>query len=396
MAANASTNVDIDPIEGISQVSPGEALTIVRRELFLLKIKGWASLIGLICLTIASGVINNVSYYEMGQKMKGIKYAPFYIYLASIWYSMVYGIVVLVRSKDKIKIQHWRWYLVLGIFCSMGSILCQFSNPFVDGNLQSLFGLIVLPGTVIGNRLFLGRKVTLGQMAGLSILLVGEVFAVLPPMIANLGKRETIGQNNIVACAAFIVGILSTGSVVDVIQQKIFLPPLEIDIWVQLFFGSLIACIFGTLTIFLPMLPFLGSLSLTQVGSDQRDSFLCLFQTHPLPQGCEEGSPIWVVLFLVSSTIYYYAQSKLVQSQDSIFQGVVLVIIVPISCAIFTAPLLGGEAFTFYIIISLLLVVIGAIVFRLATAKPCIQKTDEIFHRFSDRFKTHPNYGTNE
>lgn len=390
----------IEEGNGIS-LFPGQALSLVRKEMRMGRIEIWKKrffVAFIVLISVASGVVTNVSFFGMARKMNGTKYAPFYLYFMMICYSIIYGIIVLVRSRKQLKLEHWKWYLTLGIFVSIGSIMSQFSNPFVSGSVQSLLTLIVLPGTAIGNRLFLKRSLNFLEMFGISIVLIGQVFAVLPSMIQDLQNGTNMDQNNsnnFFACIFFLLGALFYGSAVDVVQQKVLFPPYEIDLWVQLFFSSIVASIISIFSIFLPMISPLGSLSVEQISKDQIDSFHCFFQVHPLPEGCSENAQFWGCIFLLSSLIYYYMQSYLIKMEDAIFQGVVLAIIVPISCLLFSIPFFGGEEISFFIIISLVLVMIGVIVFKAARTK-CNTTTLSKLNKLKDRFVIQRSYGTNQ
>jgi hypothetical protein len=175
----------------------------------------------LIVATILFGVGNNISFAVMAQKLQGLQNAPFLLYSTTLLYSAIYLVVMLVFQKKtppqstqlsakslsltstKSSQSVWHWYLVLGALVTFPSICSQFSDPFVDGDLQSILQMITLPATWLGVRLFLNKKSTWLQICGILIVLAGAGVAVVPPAIeAALAPSPTVVSGNATTPAA--------------------------------------------------------------------------------------------------------------------------------------------------------------------------------------------------
>jgi len=337
---------------------PGEALNLVRKDLIKEKVKRLCFYSFIMFLSISSGVITNLSYVGMIKRMNEYKYTVFYLYFTQIIYSFIYGMVVFIRSRDKLKLYYWKWYLSMGLLVGIGRIMIQLSKPYIDKNIQTLFTFIVLPVTAIGNHLFLKRKQSIIKIIAITIVLLGQVFIVIPSIV----KNST--QTSLIASIVFAIGILLNGSTIDVIQQKVFSYPYEIDLCVQLFFISITSTLLSLFTFFLPMVSFLNNENLEQVFATQKDSWKCFLQIEPLPDDCERFVGVWMLVFIVSSTIYYYMQCYLIKMEDSVFQRVILSIISPISCFMFLIPFFGDEMVNVYVFISFIMIIVGILLFK--------------------------------
>jgi drug/metabolite transporter (DMT)-like permease len=161
------------------------------------------------------------------------------------------------------------------------------------------------------------------------------------------------------------------GSALDVVQEKIFAPPVAIDLYAQLFWSNALSLPFYMATPLLMLLPAMGGESLSEIWQDQINAFKCTIETSPLPPNCEAGAWPWLLGFVVCYLGYFYLQSVLVKEYTAVFQAIVLTFVVPLSTVSFWFRFLVGddvEPFSWWIIGSLGLVVLGTLLYRLSSA----------------------------
>jgi len=169
----------------------------------------------------------------------------------------------------------------------------------------------------------------------------------------------------------FVAGVLSA-SALDVVQEKVFSADgINMCIWKQMFYGNLVSLVPYLLTPFLTMLPVLGGRTLSGVWADQTNAFRCLLGTAGvLPPACSDGALMWFSLFVVCYLGSFYTTALLVKKYSAVFQSVVLTIVTPLTTMSFWVPWIVGsqsvEPPKWYIVVSLVIVVCGAMGYRFA------------------------------
>lgn len=101
-------------------------------------------------LTVLAGIANNITFFEMGQKME--LYPVFLLYFSTMLYVTLYGLASVVKVATAIRKpystggfvhnflvpQHQKRLFALGVWLIINGLFSQFSNPYVDGNLQGV------------------------------------------------------------------------------------------------------------------------------------------------------------------------------------------------------------------------------------------------------------------
>jgi len=244
----------------------------------------------------------------------------------------------------------------------IGSTFAQFSDPFVSGDIQSILVMAALPGTWIGARFILKRKSSWIQIFGVLIVIAGGVVAVIPPFLVRGGEASSSWIGSI----AFVIAMLFS-SAVDILQEKIYVPPIDVDLWESLFWSNIFMIPILLLNPLLTMIPSLSGVTFSEMLLNQKQAFQC-FIGYSLPPNCQPGAFWWVLAYTISYIVYFWGQAELVRSYSAVFQCVVLSFVVPLSAISFwIKPFVGVnvEQFEWYILVSLIVVTIGAIIYRI-------------------------------
>jgi len=324
--------------------------------------------LSLCLITIVSGVVNTVTFAIMAQKMYGLSYAPFLIYSTTILSIIGFFLAMLILTPRKKGSGLWPGpyllhYILFAMLWGSSNILTGFADPFVDGDLQSILALGSLPGTWLGTRLILQRKSNWFQIISIIMVLGGAIMAVVPPFINNTAAN---GENSSwIASLTFFIG-MTFSSGVDILQEKLYVPPMEVDLWESLFWGNVFSLPLVFLSSFFTMIPGLTGTSFMGVLDAQLKACQC-FIGYSLPQNCHPGTFWWVLGYSVTCIVYYWGQAELVRSYSAVFLNVVLAFVVPFSAITFwIKPFVGEdvEPFEWYILVSIVIVTTGALIYR--------------------------------
>jgi len=101
-------------------------------------------------LTVLAGIANNITFFEMGQKMG--PYPMFLLYFSTMLYVTLYGMAALVKVafarnqpgatasfyRKFVLPQHQKRLVAVGVWLIINGLFSQFANPYVDGNLQGV------------------------------------------------------------------------------------------------------------------------------------------------------------------------------------------------------------------------------------------------------------------
>eukprot|EP00056_Hartaetosiga_gracilis_P005431 m.84568 g.84568 ORF g.84568 m.84568 type:complete len:310 (+) comp12162_c0_seq1:239-1168(+) len=288
-------------------------------------------------LTVLFGVGNNVTFFEMGQRMP--HWPEFLLYFTTMCYTTMYIIGAIISyyvsrrnrqqpilsqstakvlaeqqpllgniqgseelessdfSQDKglwhyiLATEYQKTFAWLGFWLTVNGLFSQFSDPYVNGNLQSVLYQLTLPATGVLAFFMLKERFSLLNLVGSALVLGGCLMVALPPVdyeseLIAVGTEHHNGADW-VWIIVFALSVIPNG-VCAVLQEHLFLRHKHVNPMLLLFWSNLYTLIGYLLSIPLTMLPYLGNHSGKELASSQKDAFLCLVGHSPLPTGCKE------------------------------------------------------------------------------------------------------------
>jgi len=144
-------------------------------------------------LTVLAGIANTVTFFLMGQKMP--KYPMFLLYFTTLLYVTMYGVaaairVAIHRRRDKrgwyeafVEPKHQKQLFLLGLWLIVNGLFSQFSNPYVNGNLQNVLYQLSLPITGVLAYVLLRKSFSIANILGSAMVLAGCLMVALPPLL---------------------------------------------------------------------------------------------------------------------------------------------------------------------------------------------------------------------
>ena len=361
----------------------------------------WGPLVLLSAITIMAGIGNNISFARMATVMYSITYAPWLLYATAIPYTAMYFTINCIKTtKAEQRVDLWRQYLLLACMIGFSGVFSQFSDPFVDVDLQGVLYVLVLPSTYLGIRIFLHpspdaeEAITLMQtdsdstmnsdsdhtaaldafkrktakrgvlnwmyrhlsLVGSVVICVGVVIAPMQPLIDS--KTKSMGTAFGIICFS-LSQVLQAG--VDVVQQHIF-HHHHASLYPQLFYSNALTIPLYLLTPLLTMTPSLGGRSFDEAVGDQANATRCFANDSNVPY-CDGTAWPWVIAFVVFYMSYFLLTARLVQKYDAIMQCVVISLVSPLTAITSMVPIFGGEHPSATLYLSLVVIFAGCVAY---------------------------------
>ncbi|EGD75958.1 hypothetical protein PTSG_00666 [Salpingoeca rosetta] len=350
-------------------------------------------------LCVLFGISNNVTFFEMGQRMKD--YPVFLLYFTTMAYTFLYFVWAVFNAifladrteslpKYLLGASYQRLFAWLGFWLTVNGLLSQFSDPHVDGNLQSVLYQLTLPATGTLAYFMLRERFSLLNLVGSALVLGGCLMVALPPLLkeedshssnrtttvapsippaVGVGGDDTASADGGAEWIWIIVFALSVipNGVCAVIQESLFRDHSHVDTVLLLFWSNFYTLFGYALALPLTMLPYLGHQTAKGIARHERDAFRCLTGSSPLPPGCEQDAFVPVLAFVVSYMGFFYFLAQLVKEVGAVFESLVNGVVTPASAIAFGMRWLvksDTEPLTGWVISASVIVPLGVLLYK--------------------------------
>eukprot|EP00054_Salpingoeca_dolichothecata_P026875 m.194143 g.194143 ORF g.194143 m.194143 type:complete len:414 (-) comp25790_c0_seq4:57-1298(-) len=356
-------------------------------------------LVVLCALCVLFGVGNNVSFFLMAKK--AARFPLFLLYVTTFMYTTMYGVwaflnIIFDKERHQPALQafiardHQLQFFWLGIWLTVNGLLSQFSDPYVNGNLQSVLYQLQLPATGILAVWLLKERFSFLSLLGSALVLGGCLLVALPPLLSGsnstepnpiqfnstlaptIGPAQCVGQKtsssttNPFWAIVFALSVIPNG-INAIIQEQLFHKNPRLDSVLLLFWSNLFTLAFYVLALPLGMAPNLGDLSWHGLLLNQKDAFLCFYGGNHLPCGCEKNAFIPIIAFVACYMGFFYFLAVLVKEVSAVFETLINGVVTPAAAVAFSFHWLLGsdaEALTPWVIAACFIVPVGVVVFK--------------------------------
>lgn len=316
----------------------------------------------LVILNCLFWIINSISFWQMG--LKSGKY-PFFI----LWFTLIPYVIILPplllckkfrnemnekTTKDKIKIH--LCYILYAFLSTLDSTLEVVAGSHIGGIIQDILSSSI-PIPFVGFLVFLILKKRFGkyEILGSILVILGSILQVV--------KSSGIYFGSIFWVLLFSFGLLC-GGLYTVVWEISFewydIKPIPLLAW-----STIYSVIFYTIVIVIA-----GSVN-SELWSNQYVALREFFTGGT--------SSIPLLIYAISSILSDFASVYLVSNDSAFFLIIADTLSTPLIAIIFSFHFIFGndaEPLTWYSIISLLLIVLGMLIYKLETMKSisCFQK----------------------
>lgn len=286
---------------------------------------------------IAMGVANRVLY-----KLALVPMQHYVFFLAqslAVSYVVVYGTMLWARYRAGIvtpamlrfAASRWRMFLGVGLCDTASQVLGFVGAAQLPGVLLPLLSQTFMVWQLIFNRLLLGRRFSVTQLAGVAAVVVGVSLAA--------GSTQQQATAMVVPLAPALLYLLSVQfpALVSVIKEGFFadarraLGGQQIDIFVVNTSASVAQMLCTLCT--LPLLA--HSRGITDLPKHIGDGLLCLRGVTPSCGADCSGAPLLPVLYIASNVAFNVLALYLLRTLGSVSVSLTIAPVVPLTVAAF-------------------------------------------------------------
>lgn len=353
-------------------------------------------LIILCCISIISGVGNNIAFVQMGIHMP--MYPASLLILTTLLYVLIFSVWLMVQSNNNTnntpntpkyannnnntapynESNLYLHYTMIALLVVIGGILSQYSNVFVGGSIQSLINQLTLPIVTVLLSILYKHKYTLIERCGVTIVLIGSCIGIICPLYDdNVLLKPAVRHdelyasqfNNVFWVIMFVMSDIPS-ALTNVYEDYLFTnriqPVNEIH---YLCWSNIISLLGYVMTIPCMLIPKIGNLDgMNELWRNQVDALICVFTSSGiLPDGCSPNSYLPIISFVICVVIYFYCLAVLIRQQNPIYQIIVQALITPISAIAFSSTTImhtHAESLSHYTIVACILIPIGIAIYK--------------------------------
>lgn len=338
-----------------------------------------AKLLVFVAAYLFFGVLNNVGATLMGDVMP--VYPAFLLYGTTIMYTILFLCIALWQGESPFGYgctrQRMGQYGWLALWTALNGLFFQFSDPWVDGDLQQVLTNMQIPITFLFARWLLEDKYTKRELLGTGIVVVAVLVGMVP-VFTSLSGHASSSQESTDAwywVAMFLISVCFQ-SVESVYQERAFLAPNKCRPATCLFWYNLMSLLPYTVTIFMEAVPYLNGTtqgtSLSAAFDNQAHAFACYFN-DPYPSdtvgpapNCHSLSWLWPTVFVFGYGGMFFLQAVLIDRFNVVFAVVVSSLLQPLSALVFLSPAIVGAGNTHsmspWVVVSFCIAFLGLLI----------------------------------
>ena len=293
---------------------------------------------------------------------------PFLIVFAAVYVGFLVFTNQITPSMRAVS--HTKWALI-GALTAVNGACLLFAGPHVSGQQQALLGptVVIVPMCMVAAYFYLGQRYSLGQIAGVIIILGGIVVALLPKLTGKGGSDAGGPKGSIWWDLMWTLGS-SPSAFMAVYEEKAF---ANVPIHMALLMAW--ATFYQVITIFvvgvpMALTPGLGNSTPSTFLPNQADAFSC-FWTGENPHSCPECdcsvAASFVSLFTLNYIVTNYAQLGVVKYGNATLAFIITTLVTPLSFFAFSSSFLTAgntEPLHTVAIIALVVLLVGVVVYR--------------------------------
>lgn len=344
-------------------------------------------IIVLMLLVIATGALNRV-FVKITTEPMG-KYAFLLSIFNDVAYIISYGVLLLGKmalglvKKDSLMYpfrrevpvdppckglirrtweSFWnlKYFILIGFMEGVANIITTVCNVYVSGIMGSLASQLVLVFAMPIAVVILKTRYNYKQVLGALIVICGSLVAIVPTWFTTTNNGP-IGFIILMACSGLPSSISFT------IKELIFRKKSDLEIFVVNTTGSIFQLLWWPLLLVMAI-AFQQTNGLP-IGTYLRYGFLC-FVGHNPPGDHQCGPmPVPYIIYIVNNLLFNISVLVLLKKASALQAFMATNTVLPVGFFLFLYhwPLIGAAKLTLEDIISLIVILAGIVLFRLAT-----------------------------
>ncbi|KAL8159397.1 hypothetical protein V2J09_000934 [Rumex salicifolius] len=290
--------------------------------------------------TVILGVGNRVLYKLALVPLK--KYPFFLAQFATFGYVIVYFSILYLRRQagvitDEMLSLPKAPFLAVGLLEALGAASGMAAGTMLSGASIPILSQTFLIWQLILSAIFLGRRYSVNQLFGCSLVAAGVIITVASGSSAGLSLKEAGVFWSLLMIASFLLQAADT-----VLKEIIFLDASRqlkggsVDLFVVNSFGSAFQAFF--ICLLLPFLSKMWGIPFSQLPSYLKDGAACFLNINTLSTGCE-GAPLLPLLFVIVNMGFNISLLHLLKVSSAVVSCLASTFSVPLSVYLFTLPL---------------------------------------------------------
>ncbi|KAL1199157.1 Protein CLT3 [Cardamine amara subsp. amara] len=290
--------------------------------------------------TAALGVGNRVMYKLA---LIPLKQYPFFLaQLSTFGYVVVYYTILYFRYRtgsvtDAMLSVPKTPFLVVGILEALAAAAGMAAAANLSGPSTTVLSQTFLVWQIFFSIIFLGRRYSVNQLLGCTLVAVGVIVSVA----SGSGAAHSLKEAGIFWILLMVLSFLLQGAD-TVLKEVIFidsqkrLKGASLDLFIVNSYGSAFQAI--CIALLLPFLSKLWGIPFNQLGSYLKDGAVCFLNIGTITTGCD-GAPLLPLLFVIVNIGYNIALLRLLKISSAVVSCLASTVSVPIAVFLFTMPL---------------------------------------------------------
>ncbi|KAF8084134.1 hypothetical protein N665_0733s0023 [Sinapis alba] len=290
--------------------------------------------------TAAFGVGNRVMYKLA---LVPLKQYPFFLaQLSTFGYVAVYYSILYFRYRagtvtDAMLSVPKMPFLIVGVLQALAAAAGMAATANLSGPSTTVLSQTFLVWQIFFSIIFLGRRYSVNQILGCTLVALGVVVSVA----SGSGAAHSLKEAGVFWILLMVLSYLFQGAD-TVLKEVIFidsqkrLKGASLDLFIVNSYGSAFQAI--CIALLLPFLSKLWGIPFNQLGSYLKDGAACFLNIGTMTKGCE-GAPLLPLLFVMVNIGYNIALLRLLKISSAVVSSLASTVSVPIAVFLFTLPL---------------------------------------------------------
>ncbi|CAH8319831.1 unnamed protein product [Eruca vesicaria subsp. sativa] len=332
--------------------------------------------------TAALGVGNRVMYKLA---LVPLKHYPFFLaQLSTFGYVAVYYSILYFRYRagtvtDEMLSVPKMPFLILGVLQALAAAAGMAATANLSGPSTTVLSQTFLVWQIFFSIIFLGRRYSVNQILGCTLVALGVVVSVA----SGSGAAHSLKEAGLFWILLMVLSFLFQGAD-TVLKEVIFidsqkkLKGASLDLFIVNSYGSAFQAI--CIALLLPFLSKLWGIPFNQLGSYLKDGAACFLNIGTMAKGCD-GAPLLPLLFIIANIGYNIALLRLLKISSAVVSSLASTVSVPIAVFLFTLPLpyLGvASSLPKGFMGGTMILVLGMLVYSWAPQGPNPSHTDSV------------------